>query len=338
MFNTYFTAKYLLSKGALINIALSDRSDGKTFDSKADALLQFEKDETITVYMRRYKTEITEKLYQTFFDEVLRIEEYMRFNLWSFRGSKKGIEVKKDGEKEWKFIVYFVPLSMSGKLKSQLEVGKIKRIYYDEFVPLDGKYLPNECELILEFWKSVDRDRDSTQMVILGNKITPFNPLFDFFDIDLDITGDKIRMYKNNTLAVQIYSNKEHREIRNESKFNKLVKETRYDDYNSGGILQALSIKKHSAIGAEYMYSFMTKNGSGSIWFKDCKIIISTRFRKDSYLLTDTVYNTEREQYTINHGHFRQIYKQAYNSGELYFESEKAFHFFEPILKKIACN
>ena len=335
MFNTYFTAKHILSKGALLNVVLSDRSDGKTFDSKADALKQFELDGSVTVYMRRYKTEITEKLYQTFFDEVINIPEYMRFALWSFRGSKKGIEVKKQGEKEWKFIVYFVPLSMSGKLKSQLEVRKIKRIYYDEFVPLDGKYLPNECDLILEFWKSVDRDRDTTQMVILGNKITPFNPLFDFFDIDLDITGDKIRLYKNGTLAVQIYSNKEHREIRNESKFNKLVKETKYDDYNSGGILQALSIKIMNKQGADYLYSFKSKNGDGSIWHKNGALLISTALRKDGYILTDTVYNTEREQYTINAGKFKQIYKQAYNCGELYFESEKAFHFFEPILKKL---
>ena len=335
MFDTYFTAKHLLSKGALLNVALSDRSDGKTFDSKLDALEQYEKDESITVYMRRYKTEITEKLYQTFFDEVLKVEKYMRFSLWSFRGSKKGIEVKKQGEKEWKFIVYFVPLSMSGKLKSQLEVRKIKRIYYDEFVPLDGKYLPNECELILEFWKSVDRDRDTTQMIILGNKITPFNPLFDFFDIDLDITGDKIRLYKGGTLAVQIYSNKEHREARNESKFNKLVKETKYDDYNSGGILQSLSIKIGSRIGAEYIYSFKSKNGDGSIWYKNGCMIISPVIRKDGYILTDIVYNTEREQYTINSGKFKQIFKQVYNCGQLYFENEKTFHLFEPILKKL---
>lgn len=335
MFNSYFTAKYLLSKGALFNIALSDRSDGKTFDSKADALLQFENDESITVYMRRYKTEITEKLYQTFFDEVLAIKEYERFNKWKFRGSKKGVEVMKEGEKEWKFIIYFIPLSIAGKLKSQLNVRKIKRIYYDEFVPLDGKYLPNECELILEFWKSVDRDRDSTKLIILGNKITPFNPLFDFFDIEIDITGDKIRVYKEGTLAVQIYSNKEHREVRNESAFNKLVKGTNYEDYNSGGILQALSIKTKDKKGANYMYSFKTKNGEGSIWNIDSSLIISCSLRKDGFLLTDNIYNIKREQYTINNGHFRQIYKQVYNCGELYFESEKAFHLFEPILKKI---
>jgi len=335
MFDTYFTAKYILSKGASINLVLSDRSDGKTFDTKRDALEEFEKDETITVYMRRFKTEITQELYSTFFNEVIEKPKYMRFALWEFKGDKKGVKVKRKGDKEWKQIVYFMPLTMSGKLKSQIHVTKIKRIYYDEFVPLDNIYAKNEVDLILEFYKSIDRDRDTTQMVILGNKITPFNPFFDYFDIELELTGDKIRTYKEGTLAVQIYSNKEHREIRNESKFNKLVKNTKYEDYNSGGILQALSLKIMNRQGAEYLYSFKTKNGEGSIWHKNGSILVSTSLRKDGYILTDIIYNTEREQYTINSGHFRQVYKQCYNCGELYFESEKAFHFFEPILKKL---
>ena len=335
MFDTYYTSKYILSKGAPLNLTLSDRSDGKTFDCKKDALEQYEENGSVTVYMRRYKTEITDKLYQTFFDEVLKVEKYIRFNLWEFKGSKKGIEVRKNGEKEWKQIVYFVPLSMSGKLKSQIDVSKIHRIYYDEFVPLDGRYLPNEVDLILEFYKSIDRDRDTTQMVILGNKITPFNPLFDYFDIDLEITGEKIRTYKEGMLAVQIYANKEHREVRSESKFNKLVKGTKYDDYNSGGILQALSLKLSNRNGAEYMYSFKSQNGEGSVWYRDGSIIVSTYLRKDGFILTDTVYNTNREQYTISHGHFKKILKQVYNTGELLFENEKAFHFFEPILKKL---
>ena len=333
MFNSYFSSKYILEKGALINIVLSDRSDGKTFDSKADAILQFEKDESITVYMRRYKTEITDKLYQTFFDEVLAVEEYARFREWQFRGSKKGVEVKV-GDK-WKFIVYFVPLSMSGKLKSQLNVTKIKRIYYDEFVPLDGRYCSNECDLILEFWKSVDRDRDRTQLVILGNKITPFNPLFDFFDIDLTITNDKIRLYKNGTLAVQIYSNKEHREVRGESNFRKLVKGTSYDDYDSGGILNALEIKIKDKGNANYFCSFKTTKGEGSIWQNGGQFIISTTLRKDGYILVDKIYNIDREQYTIKHGKFQKLFRMLYNTGSLFFENDKVFHFFEDILKKV---
>lgn len=335
MFDTYFTAKYILSKGASLNLVLSDRSDGKTFDTKRDALEEFEKDETITVYMRRFKTEITEEMYNTFFNEVIEKEKYMRFALWDFKGDKRGVKVRKNGEKKWKQIVYFMPLTMSGKLKSQIHVSKIKRIYYDEFIPLDGVYAKNECNLILEFYKSIDRDRDTTQMVILGNKISPFNPLFDYFNIDLEITGEKIRLYQDKTLAVQIYANKEHREVRSESKFNKLVKGTKYDDYNSGGILEALNIKIIKRDGGEYLYSFKTVKGEGSIWYKNGIIIVSTYLRKDGFILTDTIYNIDREQFTILHGKFKKILRNVYNCGELCFENEKAFHYFEPILKKL---
>ena len=79
MFSSYFSSDFILSKGALTNIIFSDRSDGKTFDCKAQALLDYEKDKSITIYMRRFKTEITQKMYETFFDEVIEKEKYKRF-------------------------------------------------------------------------------------------------------------------------------------------------------------------------------------------------------------------------------------------------------------------
>ena len=75
MFNTYFDGKFVLEKNALFNIVFSDRSDGKTFDCKVRALEDYKNKKQITVYMRRYKTEITKKLYETFFDEVIRLKK-----------------------------------------------------------------------------------------------------------------------------------------------------------------------------------------------------------------------------------------------------------------------
>lgn len=47
-------------------------------------------------------------------------------------------------------------------------------------MPLDGRYLKDEMILLLEFWKSIDRDRDQTLIHCYGNKIDLFNPFFDF--------------------------------------------------------------------------------------------------------------------------------------------------------------
>ena len=71
MFKTYFSAKHVLEKGALINYVLSDRSDGKTFDCKVRALYDYKNYKHITVYVRRFKTELTASLYENFFSDVL---------------------------------------------------------------------------------------------------------------------------------------------------------------------------------------------------------------------------------------------------------------------------
>lgn len=333
MFNTYFSAKYILSKGALFNYVLSDRSDGKTFDCKARALENFEQDGNITVYMRRYKTEITEKLYTTFFDEVISVKGFERFKDWTFKGTKQGVQVKR-GDK-WEWIIYFVPLTMSGKLKSQLNVKKIREIDYDEFVPLDDRYAHNEMTLLLEFWKSVDRDRDTIQLLVLGNKITPYSPFFDYFGLDMQITNEKVRLYRGGTLAVQIYANKEHRQVRSKSKFSMLVEGTEYDEYNEGGVLNALNLKVASHVGATYFASFKTTKGEGTIWSNGRQFIVSTYQRKDGILLVDQMYNTGREEYSINFGKFAQLFKRMYRSGQLFFEDEKSYHIFEDILKKV---
>ena len=325
-FKTYFSAKYILSKGALFNFVLSDRSDGKSFDCKSRALEDFDKNGSITVYMRRYKTEITEKLYSTFFDEVLAVKGFEKYKEWTFKGSKQGVQVKRKGEENYQWIIYFVPLTMSGKLKSQLNVMKINMIDYDEFIPLDDRYAHNEMTLLLEFWKSVDRDRDSVQLIVLGNKITPYNPFFDYFNIDMQITNEKVRLYRDGTLAVQIYANKEHRQVRNKSRFSALVEGTDYDEYNEGGVLNALNLKVASHVGATYFSSFMTSKGEGTIWTNGRQFIISTYQRKDGFVLVDKMYNTGRDEFMISFGKFSDLFKRLYRTGQLYFEDLKAHY------------
>ena len=337
IFKTYFSARYILSKLALFNLALSDRSDGKTFDCKARALLDYEENGHISIYVRRWKSEITEKMYKGWFNEVWENnDEYERFREWEFKYSKSGVKVRKDKKGQWDDIVYFIPLTMASKLKSQ--ITNIKRIYtidYDEYIPLDGKYIPDEMEQLLEFWKSIDRDRDVVQLIMLGNRITPFCPVFDYFNIEISITQDKVRLYKNNTLAIQIYSNKEHREKRKESKFNSLIKGTTYEEYDDGGILNALELETKSRKGFDYFCRFKTEIGEGTLWYNSGQIVVSTYKRKDGFILMDKLYNIVGEKYLCTYGKFPTMLKNCYRRNDMFFESEKAFHIFEKILLRI---
>lgn len=335
IFNEYYTARHMLAKKAIFNLALSDRSDGKTYDCKFRMLEDFAKDGTIGLYVRRFKTEMGSDLYDNFYEEVLETPQGEPFREWEFKYSYYGVKVKKTPDSKWEQLSYFMPLTMAGKKKSKMRVLKIKTINYDEFIPLDGQYLPDEPSLLLELYKSVDRDREIVQLAMFGNRISPFCPILDYFGIELDITKEKIKMYRNDTFAVQIYVCEEHREKRKNSRFNYLVKGTKYEDYEQGGILKALNFKTGVKAGGIYIMSFMSNNGEGSIWNKDGLIIISSQKRKDGYVITEELKNSGREEYLINFGGFRQFFKRNYGANNIAFENQEAYHKFEPILRKI---
>lgn len=335
-FNTYFSSAYLKEKNALINLALSDRSDGKTFDTQYNILKDFKEKKRVSIYLRRFKTETSIIDRNSFFDDVKNKKQGEFDDLIFKAKGKYEILCSSDKGKTWSLICYIIPLTMSGKVKSTLVVKDIYDIYYDEFVPLDGVYLKNEINLMLEFWKSVDRDRMTTQLFIYGNKISPFNPLFDYFKIRLQILNNTIKTYQNGTLAVQIYSCQEHREKRKESRFNDLIKGTKYEEYDNGGILYALNLKIQNTDDCEYLFSFLTSVGEGSIWQnKKGRLIVSEKKRKDGFVIVDQIYNCGREEIQINYSKFPKFFKDNYRTGNISFESESAFNKFQDILTKI---
>lgn len=346
-YSTYFSSRYILSKNSLYNVILSDRSDGKTTNIKIQVILDYFTKEQISMVVRRYKTEMTQTFYIGFLDKVFNniddIKEITEEEREIIRKAKKyeykygsdGICVRKNKKTKWERMCFFVVLSTSGKKKSAYDTfcDKIFKIHFDEYVPLDGRYLPDDMTYLNELYTSVDRDRNVVQLILYGNKIDLFNPFFNFFDLRLDINSAKMRTYRNGTLSVQIYINEEHKEERTQSKLSELFSGTNYEEYRVGNVLNELQIKKGNIEKAEYMCSFKSEIGEGSIWY-DGNYIISRRIRKDGYLITDKIYNTDREQYQVNYGRFAKTFRLMYRKGQMVFESVEAFHAFEPILRK----
>ena len=341
---SYFDSREVQSYGALVNLTLSDRSDGKTFDIKVKGFQRYVKEKKQYVYLRRWKSEITCDMYETFYNEVIDKVENGKFVgdddvkdilNYDFLGTKRGVYIRKKGEERWDLLCYFMPLTMTGKKKSMLDITRISNIEYDEFVPLDARYVKSEMHLLMEFYKSVDRDRDCTLLNLYGNRIDNFNPFFDFFDIHLGIQKEKIRLYKDNTIAVQIYMNKEHREVRSKSRFNSMVKGTTYEEYNDGGVLNQSIIKIGNTNGCWYFASFKSCLGEGSIFINNKQIVVSSKLRKDGDLLVDKIYNTGRNEYLITFGNLPMLFKSKAKCGQIYYDKESTYHLFEPLLNKI---
>lgn len=333
MFREYYSADELLAKGAIVSQCYSDRSDGKTFNIKERGLTQYLEDKSQYVYMRLFKTEITEAMYTTFMNEICDKKPELTKG-YEFQGTKTKLLVRKQGKKEWDILAYFIPLTMVGKYKSILDVNRIKSIELDEAVPLDDIYPKDVVTKLLDFWVSVDRDRFTVRLNIFANKISPFSPYFDYWNLNLAMNGNKIRTYQNGALAVQIYYSEEHRTERKKSKFNDLIKGTAYEDFYFGGILNVIGIKRGSIKDAKYWSSFMTEKGEGSIYMKDDYIILSESKRKDGLLLTDKIYNTNRKEIMVKFGDFAKFLKRMYHTGSIRAETEKAYYMFEDILIK----
>lgn len=338
-FREYFSSKYIASKGALFNYIASDRSDGKTWDIKISALEEWLQTGLATMYVRRYKTELTKEVYENFFTELFKEKEFKdKYGHLEFRGSKRMVEVKNPKTNKWEIIVYLVPLSIAGRIKSTINPYSVASIRYDEFAPLDGRYLPGEAELLLELWKTIDRDRFQIQLFITGNRVDPFNPICAYFNIDVRIDEkSKLRLYKNDTFAVQVYSSKEHRVTRKQSKFNDLISGTPYEAYEYGGILRSFKIKSCSRDGLNYWCRFITSVGEGTLWYGRNILLVSEYKRKDGFILTDEIRNYEKNtiEYSIKHSSFANTIRTEWRCNRIYFETDKAYFMFEDILKAV---
>ena len=343
-FKTYYTPAPMRAKNFLMALTMSDRSDGKTFSIKEETIADWRENKWIGVYVRRWKTEIPETLYTTFYNEVQ--EKYPeKYGDLKFRYNKNGVKVWDAEAEEWSQILYFVPLTMAAKLKSTLDVNPIHKVFFDEYIPLDGRYIKDEMTVLLEFWKSIDRDRDQTLIHCYGNKMDLFNPFFDYFGIPVfDQEKKKIRSYKGGTVGVEIYYNAEHRAARKEQRSAQLFAGTEYDAYAQGGTLTTYDLRqgKVDPAAMHYLFSFKTVTGAGAVWENDegTWIVSQSNIRLEGSLIVDKMCTLppgdRRKIYSIRLPAFARLIRQNVHINNIAYESPAAFHAIEPLLKR-AC-
>lgn len=337
--NEYFSANGGLGRGALFNQFYSDRSDGKTFDIKYRGLKRFIKTNYITVYMRRWKTEFTNLMINTFLDDVINKKSKEFEIIKDIKSDRSGVQIKLCKENIFKYAFYFSPLSTANRLKSNFNPEPIREIDFDEYVPLDNRYLTDEMINLLEFWNTCDRQRGIVKLCTFGNRITSRNPFLNFFDIDLKIGEEyKTRLYKDGQLMIQVYHNEYRRQVQTQSPLMKLVEGTIYENYMKGGILtESKAIIKDYPVGATLWSAFITDLGEGTIWIYEDKLYISDKTNKgEKMILSDKPrIIKDREVFTASINEVGNFLKSVYRNSCMFATNEKAWNIFEPIIKLI---
>ena len=234
----------LIHRPSLFKMVLSPRGDGKSTALAVKAIETHDDSGKSAVFCRRFATEFPNEFFDTFHANVMKVRPDLfagrKFDFVKPSKTKVGALMlsPRDGDK-MQTAVTFCPLSKAGRLKSALGVDTHKNIYIDEYIPLDGRYLKEEVNAILELYRTVDRDTETSYVLIAGNKITRFNPVFSFFNITKWTRG--INTYKNGTLDIMVFANRANTESARGSNFGKLVAGTDYQQYNEGEFLAPIN-------------------------------------------------------------------------------------------------
>lgn len=219
---------------ALVCYVSSDRSDGKTTDLMRHVYDEFKQSGRIGVKAARFINDVTPAMVENLITKLRAVRP--KLGEISIKGSPKrdGLHVYEDGKQ----FLHCVPLSRVSAVKEQLDVKTHHNVYFDEYTPVNGRYLKGEVNALLELWRTVDRDTWSNKIICYSNHITASNPIFNYFDI---YPRDGVTRWKNGRFILLQVANKGNREQVKLSPLGELTAGTSYGEYATGGTMNDLN-------------------------------------------------------------------------------------------------
>lgn len=229
----------LQDEKSIIKYCSSDRSDGKTTLIIELAYETWLTTGKIGVISRRWSNDITTLWVNTLFTNLQKIQALKGQPVGDLKAKgspkKSGVHLFADGKE----FAVCVPLSRADSIKSAFDVATHKNLYIDEYIPLNGRYVKDEVDAILEIFRTIDRDTWTNFILIMSNHIAAICPLFSYFDVQ---PRDGISRWKNGRLCMLQVANKGNREQVNQSPLGELVAGTPYGAYAAGGYIKDNSL------------------------------------------------------------------------------------------------
>ena len=214
----YLNRNNILSYQASLNFIVLKRGYGKSWTFKDLAISEFIKSGAETVWLRRYKPELTDTCIK-FFEDIA--DRYPKYKL----------EVRnRIGYCNGKPFIYFYALSTVQRLKS-VPFKNVKYLIFDEFLIEGGSmhYTPAECDCFCGFLSTVFRDRP-IKAFLLGNKVKEVTPYNIYFNLP-NFNGVKY-INDRKTLVYAKDADGIIEENYAKSDLEKVLKGTKYYDYS----------------------------------------------------------------------------------------------------------
>lgn len=272
----FYSPEHIVSYNALLNLIIGDRGCGKTYGFKTYAVKRFLNKGKQFAYIRRYDTDLEASVGSSndnkFFEQIKKEFPNSEFKITK---NKKVRKLYIDG----KVCGYALPLSSADSLKSS-SYENVDIIIYDEFMLSESTtqhYLKNEPEIILDLIETIGRLRD-IKVYCLANAISSTCPLMVYFDLTLPYNSE-IKLFKDNTIAVEYVKNEKYREVKKASRFGKLIDGTRYGKYaiDNEFLMDSKAFIKKKDNNAKFYFILCINGKNYGIWrdFKNQVMYIS---------------------------------------------------------------
>lgn len=166
-----------------------ERGAGKTYSSAKYLYTRYvEHGERFMIFVRNVKElgHIAEGIFSNFLcDDYpdVSISERKQENVFSYIYATEG----KGDEKQSDIIGYVVPLKNATGVKQYrgiFQSSNVRYFYMDEFMPLDGRYLPDETRLMKTIYDTVNGKIEDLPIIMTANCISLGNPYFTMLHLN----------------------------------------------------------------------------------------------------------------------------------------------------------
>lgn len=184
----YYNIDNLLSKKAMYNMLLGERSNGKSYATKYVALWESYHEKDIRTkqpkkrcefaYLRRWRDEIKSRDVELYFSDmpITEITGGMFESVRVYRGDIYLIHEEEEKILDRKKIGSAFSLTSATHYKS-LAFPKIGNIIFEEFIT-DSGYIANEVRSLMDIISTIAR-RDYVRVFLIGNTISRLCPYFE---------------------------------------------------------------------------------------------------------------------------------------------------------------
>lgn len=236
---------------------------------------------------------------------------------------------------------FAIPLSISNILKSST-YDCVDTIVFDEFLLDKGNYhyLQDEVTKFLDLIETIARLRD-VRVFLLGNAISITNPYFSYFDISIPYNSE-YKLFKNGLILVNYIKNEKYRKEKANSRFGKLINNTKYGNY----AIENQFLRDNNAFiskkskNAKFFYTLILNNEKFGVWrdFELENIYISRDYDPNN-LIVFSINNFDHNENNILLKKSSSIFIKSiinhYNIGHLFFDNINIKNIFMLYLNKI---